>query len=289
MWITSEEVAPFTQIEVKWKLKGTKANEADWIGMYEGVEIPDDIDVYASSMMATGQDTGKVKFTAPNHPGLHHFRYFLLDDTEAAVSAAFYITKLDKADAAGDVHVRDAINAENEVLKIEGKYVESEEEEEYVDEATGETKIKKTKKKRKAKGDGSSGATGDMTGFETYDESVATSEVDKVKEQERMVMDEKNESVMNAATNYVKKIPTKKEMREADKKQNKVDRSSQEDGAAPGGGAKKTGWGAVRKAAGGGAFVQGRAGQDSGKRAGAKKKKEVSEDMGSFTVNRSKK
>jgi len=57
----------------------------------------------------------------------------------------------------------------------------------------------------------------------------------------------------------------------------------------PGGGAKKTGWGAVRKAAGGGAFVQGRAGQDSGKRAGAKKKKEVSEDMGSFTVNRSKK
>jgi hypothetical protein len=43
--------------------------------MYEGVDIPPDIDIYASSMMATGKHEGTVKFTAPNHPGLHHFRY----------------------------------------------------------------------------------------------------------------------------------------------------------------------------------------------------------------------
>ena len=59
-----------------------------WSGMYEGVEIPADIDGYHSSMMATGKNDGTVKFTAPNLPGLHHFRYFLLDDKEAAVSEA---------------------------------------------------------------------------------------------------------------------------------------------------------------------------------------------------------
>ena len=56
--------------------------------MYPGLEIPADIDIYSSSMMATGKTEGMVKFTAPNHPGLHHLRYFLLDDSEAAVSAA---------------------------------------------------------------------------------------------------------------------------------------------------------------------------------------------------------
>ena len=255
--------------------------------MYEGVEIPEDIDVYASSMMATGKDTGQVKFTAPNHPGLHHFRYFLLDDTEAAVSGAFYITKLDKADAAEDIHVRDAVMAENEVLKLEGKYVESEEEEEYVDDTTGETKVKKKKKFRRAK-PGEEGVAADMTGF-AVDEN-AISEFEKLKERERDELDEKTESVMHAATNYVKKIPTKKEMREAEKRANaakdggKVGRSSQEDGAAP----KKPGWGAVRNAVKGG-FTQGRAGAEGGKkRAAAKQNKPVSDEFGSFTVNRGK-
>jgi len=197
-------------VEVKWKLTGknVKANEADWIAMYEGVHIPPDIDIYASSMMATGKNEGTVKFTAPNHAGLHHFRYYLLDDTEAAVSGAFMITKLDKSNLEDNIHVRDAMLAENEVLRIEGKYVEeySSEEEDIVVVGTGE---KRRKKKKKHDGDD---PTHDMTGFHVDEDSVSAggTTVEKWKADADAEQQQNTENVMHAATNYVKKIPTKK-------------------------------------------------------------------------------
>ena len=54
----------------------------------------------------------------------------------------FTITKIDKAEAETNIHVRDAMLAENEVQKIEGTYVESDEEEEVVEE-DGTVTVKK--------------------------------------------------------------------------------------------------------------------------------------------------
>jgi len=297
MRVMCEEVQPFAQVEVRWKLKGVKANEADWIGMYPGLEIPADIDIYSSSMMATGKTEGMVKFTAPNHPGLHHFRYFLLDDSEAAVSAAFTITKIDKAEAETNIHVRDAMLAENEVQKIEGTYVESDEEEEVVEE-DGTVTVKKKKKKDPV--------FDDVTGFEVDENSTSVGgaeQLEKWKKDEQAAADQKTEQVMHAATNYVKKIPTKKEMRAASAAkvaQNQpgnssqpVNRGSQE--ASADGAPKKKGWGALRGAVKAtGAFQQGRAkgGDDSFKNRKAKAKGPANgggEDMGSFVINRTKK
>jgi len=296
--VMSDAVQPFSQVEVRWKLKGVKTNEADWLGMYEGVEIPDDIDNYASSMMATGKAQGSVKFTAPNHPGLHHFRYFLLDDTEAAVSSAFTIMKLDKAEAKEDIRVRDAVLAENEVLRIEGKQVDdsSEEEEEIV---TPEGVVKKKKKKK----DGPK-EYDDVTGFEVDENSTTTGaeQHEKWKVEDQKKRDEASESMMHEATNYTKKIPTKKEMRAAAAAKLAKDlgqapnRASTEE-AAPGGGApkKKSGWGAVRsavKATSG--FQQGRANKaddnfkNRKKGGGGGGAGGGGEDMGSFVINRGK-
>merc|ERR1711988_742845 len=192
MTLSQAEVQPFTQVEVRWKLKGQKANEADWIGMYEGVNVPEDIDNYVSSMMATGKMEGSVKFTAPNHPGLHHFRYFLLDDTEAAVSSAFTINKLDKAEAEENIHVRDAISAENEVKRIEGKVVDEDEEEEDLCPGDGAVERKKKKKPDAPK------EFDDVTGFEVDENSTsqAVDQIDKWKEEAQRAQEVKEEQVM---------------------------------------------------------------------------------------------
>jgi len=306
MWLSVEEVQPFAQVEVKWKLKGRKGNEADWIGMYEGVEVPSDIDNYVSSMMATGKDSGTVKFTAPNHPGLHHFRYFLLDDTEASVSPAFIITKLAKGDAEENIHVRDAISAENEVKRIEGKKIDSDEEEEGpgAEGVEGGEKTKKKKKKSVAR------EYDDMTGFEV-DESDHAPPMERVVGEAQKAKDEQSEQVMHAATNYVKKIPTKKEMRaQASAKVAAVQSGHSASAAAPvnrsstenpeggdSGPKKKAGWGAVRSAVkvagGGGGFQQGRANKGDDQFKNRSKMKKVGDkggdEMGSFVINRGKK
>merc|ERR1712216_1088268 len=164
-------------------------------------------------MMATGKAQGSVKFTAPNHPGLHHFRYFLLDDTEAAVPSAFTIMKLDKAEAEEDIHVRDAVLAENEVLRIEGKQVEDfEDEEEIIHDETGvERRVRKKKPEQPKEFD-------DVTGFEVDENSSVgqAEQLEKWKEEAQRAQEEKTENVMHEATHYVKKIPTKKEMRQMD-------------------------------------------------------------------------
>lgn len=304
MTLSQSEVCPFSQVEVRWKLlKTMKANEADWIGMYEGVEVPEDIDNYVSSMMATGKPAGTVKFTAPNHPGLHHFRYFLLDDTEAAVSEAFTITKMDKKEVEDNIHVRDAISAENEVKRIEGTFIDDEEEEEELNPAQpGERK----KKKKEVPKD-----FDDVTGFQVDENSTSTSaeEFEKWKEEAQQANAAKEEQVMHAATNYVKKIPTKKEMRaDAAKKvaatQNSAGvaapasqptRTSTETPEESGTGQKKPGWGALRSAVknGAGAFQQGRANKtdDKTRKKPAKPKAGGggADDMGSFTMVRGKK
>lgn len=300
MTLSQTEVQPFTQVEVRWKLKGQKANEADWIGMYEGVEVPEDIDNYVSSMMATGKMEGSVKFTAPNHPGLHHFRYFLLDDTEAAVSSAFTINKLDKAEAEENIHVRDAISAENEVKRIEGKVVDEDEEEEDLCPGDGAVERKKKKKPDAPK------EFDDVTGFEVDENSTsqAVDQIDKWKEEAQRAQEVKEEQVMHAATNYVKKIPTKKEMRaQAAAKVAAVQggpapapsRTSTEvaggDGSEPAP-KKKAGWGAVRSAVKVSAsFQQGRANKQEDTFKNRKKAvaKGGADEMGSFVINRGKK
>lgn len=286
MLVVNTLVAPFSQVEVKWKLKGVKTNEADWIGMYEGVDIPDDIDNYASSMMnQRGKAQGSVKFTAPNHPGLHHFRYFMLDDTEVCCSDAFTITKLDKTEAEEDIHVRDAVLAENEVLRIEGKQVDDfEDEEEIIHDETGvERRVRKKKPEQPKEFD-------DVTGFEVDENSGVgqAEQLEKWKEEAQRAQEEKTENVMHEATHYVKKIPTKKEMRQMDAK--KVEEAQA--GGAPGE-PKKSGWGKVRGAVKStAAFAQGRANKQEDafkkKKPTDLKKKPVGDDMGSFTINRKK-
>jgi len=297
MRVSHDEVQPFTQVEVKWKLKGVKANDADWIGMYEGTQVPEDIDNYVSSMMANGHSQGGVKFTAPNHPGLHHFRYFLLDDTEAAVSTAFTITKLDRADAEENIHTRDAILAENEVLRLEGKVVEDDFEDEESS-ADGGGSAEGKAKKKKPKSD-EPRVIEDMTGFTVDDDSQSMQQesTEKWKEDAQRAKDEAAEQTMQAATHFTKNIPTKKEMRAAAAAKlagapgSAPNRSSQEGtGDAP---KKAAGWGKIRTAVSvTAAFKQGRAnkGEDTFKNR-KKTAKPVSggDDMGSFVINRGKK
>jgi len=108
---------PFDPIEVQYLLKGAiKGNECDWIGMFEGTDLPR-VDDHVSSMMATGLQSGKVAFTAPNRPGVYHFRYFCLDDSEVVASPAFEILSMGSEDttAVEDIHIRDALQVAREV------------------------------------------------------------------------------------------------------------------------------------------------------------------------------
>jgi len=294
------EVQPFSQVEVRWKIKGFKTNEADWIGMYPGTEIPDDIDNYMSSMMASGKAEGCVKFTAPNNPGLHHFRYFLLDDTEAAVSHAFTILKLDKGETGGNIHVRDALLAENEVKRIAGKKNNDDNDDDF--ENLAEEHIDgepKKKKKQQPK------ILNDMTGLGVDDEDSSTSkekEMEKRKEDERRQESVKECLMMDNATNYVKKILTKKEMRaEAAKKvagqhgtpvaSSASIASAGSEEAGDGEPVKKGGWGALKSAVKiAGAFQQGRANGKSDntlkERKLAASKESVGDMMGTVVIDR---
>lgn len=141
----------------------------------------------------------------------------------------------------------------------------------------------------------------DVTGFAVDEDSMATHDMDRWKEEESLRAAAETEQVMHAATNYVKKIPTKKEMRAqasakvaAAQGQPPVSRSSQEDGGDGGDKPKKKGWGAVRGAVKtSAAFQQGRANkQDDGfknrKKNAPKGGGGGGDEMGSFVIDRKK-
>merc|ERR1711998_701930 len=107
----------------------------------------------------------------------------------------------------GNINVRDAISAENEVKRIEGKQVDDDEEEE--DDSSqpvdgGSVERKKAKKPAAPK------ESDDVTGFEVDENSTSQhqDQVDKWKEDAQRAQEAEAEQVMVAATNYVKKIPT---------------------------------------------------------------------------------
>merc|ERR1712167_426943 len=106
-------------------------------------------------------------------------------------------------------HVRDAVMADDEVARIEGKAVDDDDEEDdplVPVESGGE-------RKKKKKADGPK-EYDDVTGFEVDENSTSAGssgpeQGEKWKEEAQRAQEAEAESVMHAATNYVKKIPTK--------------------------------------------------------------------------------
>jgi len=130
MTLSAETVEPFKPVAVHWKLHGTRATDGDWIGMYSGLAIPESVDDYTASMLASGGSKGSVTFIAPNQPGVHHFRYMSIDDYEEAASPALVIGTFDRQQmrrkSINSIHVRDAVLAESELKRVEGQPVDAE-------------------------------------------------------------------------------------------------------------------------------------------------------------------
>lgn len=118
MWADASVVVPYERVWLYWELRGHKADDGDWIGLYEGVDIPQSIQHYLSSRMATGMARGKRSFVAPSSPGIYHFRYHVLGDIEAAVSAAITVRKQVQGRDDASIHVRDAISVVNETSSM---------------------------------------------------------------------------------------------------------------------------------------------------------------------------
>lgn len=303
--VSSAVVAPFSTVEINWKIRGVKCSQADWIGMYKGEEAPVDINDCVSTMMSTGKANGTVNFTAPMSTGPHHFRYFLLDDSFVCSSPVIMVSKLDKADVQADIFVRDAVYAEEEVARVDW----DEQVEEPPEEPSAPTSEKKAPRQEKK-------VLTDMTGFESSKNPEASEGGEKTDPVSRWKKAAAAASTMEeAATSYFKVALTKKEMRaqEAQKKQQggvvpKVINAPEDGtvGAAQGKEnpattpaakeEKKGGWFKAREAKKGGWFQQGRKNEDpnsiKNRKAAASKaaaKSAQMEDIGGFSLDRGKK
>jgi len=299
-----EAAAPFSTFEISWKIRGVRCTEVDWIGMYKGNydEAPADINDAVSTAMGTGKAQGTVKFTAPNDPGMHHFRYFDANDGLVVVGAEVDVTKLDASEVKADIFIRDAVVAEAEVSRIAGDDVGDVIEDE--EDLTADPVERKLKEKART--------YEDMTGFESSKDDgpgVAgnkSDQLEKWKKEADNKSNEKAEATMEAATSYFKKMPTKKELRELEKKKlNNVPQSTHQKEAVPGPEAeaegaekpKKTGgWFKAKAVVKSGGFSQGRAGGGDGNSLKNRKQnvaaaagKPKAEDIGSISLARGKK
>lgn len=298
MTVSSDTVAPFSTVEVSWKIRGVKCSEADWIGMYTGDQEPEDINDCVSTMMSTGKAHGTVKFTAPNAPGKHHFRYFLLDDSFVVGSGVVMVSKLDKAEVQADIFIRDAVNAELEVARMTG-----EEEGEDLPKEQGTPAEKKAPKAEKK-------VYTDMTGFESSKNEISSAEPEKVDPVSRWKKAAAAATGMEeAATSYFKVALTKKALRAQDKskmagvapkptgvpEEGTVGAQQTESSAESPAPAKKAGWGAAKAGLAKGLFQQGRANKAEdpnsikARKDKAKASKPVMEEFGAFQLNRGKK
>jgi len=300
-----EAAAPFTIVEVSWKVRGVRCTEVDWIGMYKGEDPPADINDAVSTMMGTGKAQGTVNFTMPNNPGLHHFRYFDGGDTLIVAGAVVDVTKLDASEIKGDIFIRDAIVAETEVSRITGDAVGDELEED--EDLTGSSSFNEPKKKKEKAREHE-----DMTGFEsckTDGPGTAVGgqadQLEKWKKDADIAQNEKAEKTMEAATSYFKKMPTKKELREMEKKKLnnvpqavaketvKLEEPKEGEEDAP---KKAGGWFRAKTAVKGGAFQKGRVGGADGnslknrkQNVAAANNKGKGEDIGTISLARGKK
>jgi len=301
-----EAAAPFTIVEVSWKVRGVRCTEVDWIGMYKGEDQPADINDAVSTMMGTGKAQGTVNFMMPNNPGLHHFRYFDSGDALIVAGAVVEVTKLDASEMKADIFIRDAVVAEAEVSRITGDDVGDELEED--EDSTGALSFNEPKKKKEKPREHE-----DMTGFEsckTDGPGTATGgqadQLEKWKADADRAQNDKAEKTMEAATSYFKKMPTKKELRELEKKKlNNVPQAAPKETVKleepkegdEGDASKKAGgWFRAKAVVKGGVFQKGRAGGADGnslknrkQNVAAANSKGKGEDIGTISLARGKK
>merc|ERR1711865_664836 len=180
--------------------------------------------------------------------------------------------KLDASEVKADIFIRDAVVAEAEASRIAG--------DDGGDVTDDEEDLKADPVERKLKE--KARTYEDMTGFESSKDDgpgVAqnkSDQLEKWKKEADKKSNEKGEATMEAATSYFKKMPTKKELRELEKK-------------------KSGGWFKAKAVVKSGGFAQGRAGGGDGNSLKNRKQnvaaaagKPKAEDIGSISLARGK-
>merc|ERR1712195_49620 len=207
------------------------------------------------------------------------------------MGAVVDVTKLDASEIKGDIFIRDAV----------GDELEEDED------LTGSSSFNEPKKKKEKAREHE-----DMTGFEsckTDGPGTAVGgqadQLEKWKKDADIAQNEKAEKTMEAATSYFKKMPTKKELREMEKKKPnnvpqavaketvKLEEPKEGEEDAP---KKAGGWFRAKTAVKGGAFQKGRVGGADGnslknrkQNVAAANNKGKGEDIGTISLARGKK